>query len=51
MIEEPPVWSPDGRQLLVKSYWDGDLAVLLVDLERRIAFKIADNFRPAGWIK
>lgn len=52
-----PVWSLDGKYLAVKSVRPGDQNknqidewnVLLVDLDRKLAGKIAENAIPLGW--
>lgn len=50
----PPIWSPDGEQLLVavkKPGSEGDNTyVVLVDPEKGIAIEIAQNMIPAGWM-
>jgi hypothetical protein len=46
-----PVWSPNGKQLVVESpNTDGHSQVVLVDLERYIAVKIGEDMTPRGWM-
>ncbi len=47
----PPLWSPDGRQIMVEnSAADGSSRVLLVDLASGVAAEIAEEVRPEGWM-
>jgi hypothetical protein len=47
----PPLWSPDGAQLLVEnSAPDGNNRVLLVDLASQAAAAIARQVKPEGWM-
>ena len=47
----PPVWSPDGTQLLVEnSAEEGPSRLLLVDLEREAAVVVAQGLQPVGWM-
>ena len=47
----PPLWSPDGRQIIVESSSaDGSSRVLLVDLASSVAAQIAEEVRPEGWM-
>jgi WD40 repeat protein len=51
MGDNYPVWSPDGRQLIVEGRIDKDhIGTILVDLDKKIAFRIAGYFRPVGWM-
>jgi Tol biopolymer transport system component len=46
-----PIWSPDGKYLLVENqYAKGKNRVLVVDLSSNIAFPIAENMSPVGWM-
>jgi len=46
-----PIWSPDGGKLLVESrYVQDKSSLLIVDLESNIAFPIAENQNPVGWM-
>ena len=48
-----PVWSPDGRRLLVAANYRPDEPyndVLLVDLEQEAAYKIGEANFPVGWL-
>jgi hypothetical protein len=50
-VGDHPVWSPDGKQLIIEGRIDKDrLGTILVDLDRKQAFQIAGYFRPAGWM-
>lgn len=51
-----PVWSPDGKYLVVSANYQADqntqghYDVVLVDLEKQAAFKITSNMFPVGWL-
>lgn len=46
-----PVWSPDGRQLLVENRYTQDSNHLVVlDIDQQAAFQIRDNTYPLGWL-
>ena len=46
-----PIWSPDGGKLLVESRYAKDKSsLLIVDLDSNIAFPIAENQNPIGWM-
>lgn len=48
-----PVWSPDGRQLVVAANYrneDEGFDAMLVDLNEQTAYKIADKLFPVGWL-
>lgn len=46
-----PIWSPDGKYLMVESRYTTDKnKVLIVDLATNSAFPIAENASPVGWI-
>lgn len=46
-----PVWSPNGKQLVIKSISsDGGSAVVLFDLKKQLAVKIDENLKPEGWM-
>jgi Tol biopolymer transport system component len=46
-----PIWSPDGQKLLVESRYAQDKSnLLVVDLKSHIAFHIAENQNPVGWM-
>ncbi len=48
-----PVWSPDGKNLLVTRY-DADtkkVVDLVIDLENNIAYQAAADLEPIGWMK
>lgn len=51
-ISFQPIWSPDNRYLVVELSIDGENSeVVVVDIEKNIAVKIADNAMPVGWLK
>ncbi|HSA98011.1 MAG TPA: hypothetical protein VLF17_02930, partial [Candidatus Nitrosotenuis sp.] len=46
-----PIWSPNGKYLLVESRYTTDKnRVLLIDLSTNGAFPIAENASPVGWM-
>jgi len=46
-----PIWSPDGKYLMVENRYEADKSKLLVvDLTNNIAFPIAENANPVGWM-
>jgi hypothetical protein len=46
-----PIWSPDGSQLLVENRYASDKSkLLIVDPLANIAFPIAENANPVGWM-
>jgi Tol biopolymer transport system component len=63
--ESAPIWSPDGKQLLVvsdisNSPLTGDVSDLdvtytyvdiVVDITNNTAMQIGENFTPDGWMK
>lgn len=47
----PPIWSPDGEQILVENRFSEDHnRIILVDLSHTIAMVIAQDARPVGWM-
>jgi hypothetical protein len=46
----PPVWSPDGKYIVVESFERGDLRAILVDIEQAWAAQIAEDAVPVGWL-
>ncbi len=44
------VWSPNSSQIIVNAKYDEEPAVLLLDLDRQIIFRIAEEQRAVGWI-
>jgi hypothetical protein len=49
-----PVWSPDGKSIIVDANHQPDQNtddLILVDLGKNSAIKIAENFSPNGWLK
>lgn len=48
-----PVWSPDGKSLVVAANYerdDDEYDVLAVDLQNDLAYKITRNVFPVGWL-
>lgn len=48
-----PVWSPDGKSLVVAANYrpeEDEFDVVLVDLQEQTAYKIATNRYPVGWL-
>lgn len=46
-----PIWSPDGRQFVITDWYEKDhCRVILVDIEKNSAAKIADDMEPVGWM-
>lgn len=48
-----PIWSPDGKQLLIENRngnGDNVLRAVIVDLEKNAAFVIAEDRIPVGWM-
>ena len=46
-----PIWSPDGKYLMVENRYTTDKnKVLIVDLSTKSAFPIAENASPVGWM-
>ena len=47
----PPVWSPDGRQVVFEHNGAGrENDVYLIDLSQNFAMKIAEDVSPVGWM-
>jgi Tol biopolymer transport system component len=50
----PPLWSPDGKQLVVQNIYtrmpEPHSRVILVDIEKNIAAVIAGDMLPVGWM-
>lgn len=53
-----PIWSPDGNKLLIENRYAPDKhspaqnksKLLIVDLQSKVAFPIAENENPVGWM-
>jgi len=46
-----PIWSPDGKQVIVELRAEGSTSsIVLVDTTQNIAFQIAQNAYPVGWM-
>jgi hypothetical protein len=47
----PPVWSPNGEQLVIESPSSEDHSqVVLIDLKSQKAFQIGKDMKPVGWM-
>lgn len=46
-----PIWSPDETQILLYDNTRDQSKVILIDLVKRIAFQIAEDMEPRGWMK
>jgi len=49
--DDMPVWSPDETQILLYDNTPEGSKVILVDLMNRIAFQIAEDMEPKGWMR
>jgi dipeptidyl aminopeptidase/acylaminoacyl peptidase len=51
----PPSWSPEGQGLLLENSYDRSSSpknhVYVIDLVQGLAFQIAENLSPVGWMK
>jgi Tol biopolymer transport system component len=45
-----PVWSPEGDAVVIVSYINDEKVILLVDLSKNVAYKIAGDYYPVGWL-
>lgn len=47
-----PIWSPDGKKLLITQYDTNTREVvdILIDLENQIAYPIGKDLEPIGWM-
>ena len=47
-----PIWSPDGKKLLITQYDanNQEVVVIWIDLENQIAYPIATDLEPIGWM-
>jgi hypothetical protein len=46
-----PIWSPNGEQVIVNTYYNDRRVVLLIDIPEKQAFIIAGDYKPVGWMK
>jgi hypothetical protein len=47
-----PIWSPDGKYLMVENRYATDKnKVLIIDFSTNSAFPIAENASPVGWME
>lgn len=49
-LPSAPIWSPDGKRFLVVNWVEGQANLILVDIEKKIAVNIENNFEPLGWM-
>jgi hypothetical protein len=51
-VHHKPIWSPDGKFILIDGYFNDTLDhwTLLVDLDRNRIIKVAINSFPVGWV-
>ena len=50
-IYPPPLWSPDGKQVVIQSQVTKDsFKTILIDIKENRAFHIADDMEPVGWM-
>jgi Tol biopolymer transport system component len=45
-----PIWSPDSKQIIVEHRTSDSNYVVLLDITQNIAFQIAQNTIPLGWM-
>lgn len=45
-----PIWSPDGKQIIVEHRNNDSASVILLDVGQNIAFQIAQDKVPMGWM-
>ncbi|MBI5352933.1 MAG: PD40 domain-containing protein [Chloroflexi bacterium] len=45
-----PIWSPDGKQIIVEHRTNDSKYVVLLDIAQNVAFQIAQNSVPLGWM-
>jgi DNA-binding beta-propeller fold protein YncE len=46
----PPLWSPDGNQLVVVTYLDTERVISLIDFQAGIIAPLTKNYWPEGWM-
>jgi len=50
-IYQPPVWSPDSKQIVIESQTGDDtFQTILIDVQKNRAFHLADDLEPVGWM-
>jgi hypothetical protein len=51
----PPLWSPDGRQIVIRSqvgeHYVLDSQTILLDIKENRAFLIGEALEPVGWVR
>jgi hypothetical protein len=51
LFPKAPIWSPDGKQLVVMDWYEADhRRVILVDPGQSYAAQIAQDMEPVGWM-
>jgi len=50
-MNDTPIWSPDETQILLYDNTQEHSEVRLVDLMKRVAFPVAEEMEPRGWMK
>jgi hypothetical protein len=54
-IYSPPLWSPDGKQIIFRSqigeHYFLDSQTILLDIKKNRAFLISEALEPVGWLK
>lgn len=46
-----PIWSPDGKYLMIENRSRADESkLLIVDIQNKVAFPITENASPVGWM-
>jgi hypothetical protein len=51
-IFNPPLWSPDSKQVIIQSQISQDsFHAILIDIQTQRAYHISENLVPVGWLK
>jgi len=45
-----PIWSPDGKQIIVEHRTSDSSYIVLLDIAQNVAFQIAQDSVPLGWM-
>ena len=51
LSSNPPVWSPDGKYLLIDVAVNENYPTILLDPHLNLGYWIAEHARPVGWLK